>query len=98
MPRPRRFRRISHLPGITYFKPAGVPFRNLEEVVLTFDELEALRLTYHTGLDQIETAKRMNISQPTLSRLLSSGREKLVKAIIEGKALKIEGGSYKFAP
>jgi predicted DNA-binding protein (UPF0251 family) len=95
MPRPRLCRRVWFEPNTTYFKPAGIPVRKLEEVVLTVDEFEAIRLKDLEGLEQEEAAKKMNISQPTFFRLLDSARKKISDAIINGKAIKIEGGNYK---
>jgi predicted DNA-binding protein (UPF0251 family) len=95
MPRPRRCRRVWLEPNVTYFKPAGIPVRELEEVVLTVDEFEAIRLKDLEGLEQEEAAKKMNISQPTFFRLLDSARKKIADAMVNGKAIKIEGGSYK---
>jgi predicted DNA-binding protein (UPF0251 family) len=95
MPRPRLCRRVWLEPNTTYFKPAGIPVRKLEEVVLTVDEFEAIRLKDLEGLEQEEASKKMNISQPTFFRLLDSARKKISDAIINGKAIKIEGGNYK---
>ena len=95
MVRPRRCRRISFQPDVTYFKPAGVPLRNLNEIIVNFDEAEAVRLVDLEEQDQKQVAKKMQISQPTLSRLLKSGRKKLADAIIKGKAIKIHGGTFK---
>lgn len=64
--------------------------RMLEEVVLLADELEALKLYEVDGLDQIEAAERMKISQPTFARLLGSANKKIAQAIVEGKAIRIE--------
>jgi uncharacterized protein len=97
MARPRRRRRISFQPDVTYFKPAGVPRVNLKESSLSFDELEAIRLIDSEGLDQTQSAKKMKISQSTLSRLLREGRKKLADAIIQGNAIKIQGGNFKLA-
>lgn len=96
MPRPRKCRRIWFEPEITYYKPAGVPTRELGEVILTKVELEALRLKDVENMEQEEAAKKMNISQPTFSRILESARKKVSEALINGKAIKIEGGTYKF--
>ncbi|MBU5688721.1 MAG: DUF134 domain-containing protein [Candidatus Aenigmarchaeota archaeon] len=96
MPRPRRCRRIFFKPNITYFKPAGLRIVDLEEVVLTVDEIEALRLKDFLDLEQEEAAKKMNVSQPTFHRIVSSARKKIADAIINGKALRIEGGNYIF--
>jgi len=95
MVRPRLCRRIRFNPDVTYFKPRGVPLRELEEVILPVDEYEAVRLKDLEGLEQEECAKKMNISQPTFHRLVLSARRKVADAIINGKAIKIEGGNYK---
>jgi predicted DNA-binding protein (UPF0251 family) len=97
MPRPRRIRRIFFQPDVTYFKPAGVPMIHLQEKTLSFDELEAIRFMDSEGLDQIQAAKKMKISQSTLSRLLKNGRKKLADAIIHGNAIKIRGGNFEMA-
>lgn len=94
MPRPFKPRRVSEMPRYTYFKPTGIPMPLLEEVVLTVDEVEALRLKDMEKLEQHECAERMNVAQSTLQRILISAREKLTRAIIEGKALRIHGGPY----
>ena len=95
MPRPRRHRWIRKMPSYTFFKPAGVLASKLEEVILTIDEYEAVRLKDVKGLDQKVAADKMGISQPTFARLLESARKKISKAIVNGKAIKIEGGEYK---
>jgi hypothetical protein len=97
MARPRRIRRIFFQPDVTYFKPAGIPMAHLKETTLSFDELEAIRLMDSEGLDQTQAAKKMKISQSTLSRLLGKGRKKLADAIIQGNAIKIQGGNFKMA-
>ena len=97
MPRPRRCRRVWLEPDVTYFKPAGVRMINLEESILTVDEFEAVRLKDLGGLDEKTAAKKMNISQPTFNRLVSSARKKIADAIVNGKAIKIFGGTYKLS-
>ncbi|MBU3940967.1 MAG: DUF134 domain-containing protein, partial [Nanoarchaeota archaeon] len=77
MVRPRRCRRVGFQPNTTYFKPAGVRLIELEESILTVEELEAVRLNDLLELDQIESAKKMNISQPTFHRLLIEARKKI---------------------
>jgi predicted DNA-binding protein (UPF0251 family) len=98
MPRPRHCRRVCFEPGITYFKPAGVPMIDLEEINLTVDEFEAIRLKDVDGLEQEQSAQRMNISQPTFHRLYLEARKKIADVIVNGKALKIEGGTYEINP
>ena len=95
MPRPRVYRRVGLQPHTTYFKPAGIRMVELEESVITVDEFEAVRLKDLIGLDQEEAAKRMDISQPTFHRLILSARKKIADAIVNGKAIRIEGGNYK---
>lgn len=96
MPRPRICRKIRFKPEVTYFKPAGIRMIDLEEIILTFDEYEAIRLIDLESTEQNEAGRMMNISQPTLSRLLKSARKKISEAIVKGKAIKIEGGDYRF--
>ena len=89
MVRPRLCRRISFNPNITYFKPQGVPMRNLEIIELTSEEVESLRLRNMQNLEQEKAAKKMNTSQSTFQRILSSAYKKITEALIEGKAIKI---------
>lgn len=97
MARPRKYRRVEHLPSLTYFKPAGVPLRDLQEIRLTIEELEAIRLKDLEGLEQEASAMRMAISRPTFQRLLISARAKIAEAFVRGKAIRIEGGKYRVA-
>jgi len=89
MPRPFRRRRICFQPDVTYYKPAGVPIRELEEVELKMDEIEALRLCDVENLKQEEAAKKMDVSQPTFFRIINNARKKVADAITSGKAIKI---------
>lgn len=88
-------RRIWFDPGVVYFKPAGVRMASLGEVVLTRDEFEAVRLKDHEGLGQSEAAKKMNVSQPTFQRIYGSARKKIAEALVEGKAIRVEGGNVR---
>ncbi|HHY97519.1 MAG TPA: DUF134 domain-containing protein [Firmicutes bacterium] len=97
MPRPPKFRRVEFLPEVTVFKPAGVPTRDLEEIILSVEELEAIRLKDLEGLEQEDCAERMQVSRPTFQRVLSLAREKVATALVEGKALRVEGGNYRLA-
>ena len=92
MPRPHCLRRIANWPDVTYFKPAGIPLRVLEEITVTLDELEALRLADLQGLYQEQAAEQMKISRATFARVVESARKKVADALINGKALCIEGG------
>lgn len=95
MPRPRKCRRVEFIPGATYFKPAGTPLRLLEEVILSFEEAEAVRLKDLEGLEQEEAARRMGVSRATFQRVLASARGKVAAALLHGKAIKIEGGNFE---
>jgi len=95
--RPTKWRRVASLPQVTYFKPAALPLRMLEEVCLSVEETEAIRLKDLEGLEQEGCAQEMNISRPTFQRLLYSGRQKLADALINGKAIRIEGGNFEMA-
>ena len=89
MVRPKRKRCLRFNPEVLYFKPRGVPLSILEEEELLHDELEALKLHDVDGLDQIEAAEKMKISQPTFGRILDKAYKKIAVAIIKGKAIKI---------
>ena len=89
MPRPRLCRKINFNPDITFFKPQGVPMRELEIVELTTEEMEVYRLRYINDLEQQEAADKMHTSQSTYQRILYSAHKKIADALINGKAIKI---------
>jgi predicted DNA-binding protein (UPF0251 family) len=93
MTRPKYCRKIGCEPGASYFKPQGIPSSSLEEVIITLDEFEALRLADFEGLYQENSAASMNISRQTFGRIIDSARKKIAEALVHGKALKIEGGT-----
>ena len=93
MPRPTKCRRVGLNPGVTYFNPQGVPLRELGEVILSHDELEALRLADLEGLYQDDAAERMKISRPTFSRIIEKARRAVAEALVGGMALRVEGGN-----
>ena len=95
MPRPPKCRRVAFLPEATYFKPAGIPLRLLDEVRLSVEEAEAVRLKELEGLEQAASAQRMNVSRPTFQRVLASARRKIADALLNGKAVRIEGGNFE---
>jgi predicted DNA-binding protein (UPF0251 family) len=94
MARPKKHRWVCCEPSVTFFKPRGIPLTELQEVCLTVEELEAVRLKDLEGLDQEPTAAKMGISQPTLHRTVVSAHRKIADALVNGKALRIEGGTY----
>lgn len=94
-PRPRIHRVVEREPMYNVFKPAGVPKAGLEEILLTVEQFEAIRLKDLEGLEQEACAELMHISRPTFQRVLSRAREQIARALVEGKALRIEGGHYR---
>ena len=97
MARPRQCRRVGSMPESNYFKPRGIPLSILEEVVLTVDEFEAIRLADLEGLYQEQAAEKMNVSRQTFGRIIESAHKKVAYALVGGKALKIEGGEFEMA-
>jgi predicted DNA-binding protein (UPF0251 family) len=95
MARPKCCRRISEQPACAVFKPAGVPASILEEVVLSIDEFEAIRLADLEGLYQEQAAERMNVSRQTFGRIVEAARRKVAQALCDGLALRIEGGEVE---
>jgi uncharacterized protein len=89
MARPPCPRRIAHTPPSDYFKPAGIPLRELEEIALAADELEALRLADMAGMYHEQAAREMGVSRQTFDRIVKSARSKVASALCGGKALKI---------
>ncbi len=93
MPRPFKCRRIAGTPGAEYFKPRGIPLVELEEVELTLDEFETIRLADLEELYQEDAAKRMNISRQTFGNIIVSAHKKIADVLVNGKALKITKNS-----
>ena len=94
MARPKKCRQVSRLPRALYFKPRGIPMRELTEVYLPIEGAEALRLVDSKGLDQQSASVRMNVSRHTLGRILAQARQVVARAITEGMAIRIEGGNF----
>jgi uncharacterized protein len=92
MPRPKLCRRICFNHTARYFKPQGIPLCSLEEVELSLEEMEAIRLKNVQGLEQNEAALKMKTSQSTFQRILASAYKKISEALVEGKAIKINVG------
>jgi uncharacterized protein len=92
MSRSIKCRHVQCTPNAVYFKPRAVPLAALEELVLAFDELEALRLADLEGLYQEEAASSMRISRQTFGNIIKSARKKVADALVNGKAIRIEGG------
>jgi len=95
MARPFCCRRVDAEPETNYFKPRGIPMSSLEETTMTVDEFEAIRLADFEGLYQEQAAERMEISRPTFGRIIESAHKKVADAMVNSKALRIEGGEVK---
>jgi predicted DNA-binding protein (UPF0251 family)/predicted Fe-Mo cluster-binding NifX family protein len=95
MPRPCKCRRVCCNPKAYYFKPRGIPVSQLEEVILTIDEFEAVRLADLGGLYQEDAANKMKVSRQTFGNIIESAHKKIADAIINARALKIKGGIVK---
>lgn len=92
-PRPKKPRNCAcpyRKPGSSVFKPAGIPLKDLTQVLLPHDELEALHLCYGEGLSQEDAGIRMGISRGTVQRLVAAGRKKVIEVILSGQALILE--------
>jgi predicted DNA-binding protein (UPF0251 family) len=97
MARPKCPRLIADFPDMIFFKPRGIPLCELVETTLSIDELEAMRLADLEGLYQEIAAARMGISRATFGRIIESAHHKIADALLNGKAIKIEGGVVKMA-
>lgn len=93
--RPKKTRWVKCVPGERCFKPLCRPMNKLEGVYLTLDEFEAVRLSCLEEFEQAEASKLMKISRPTFSRILSSAQRKIADALVNIKAIRIEGGCCK---
>lgn len=97
MPRPRMSRRVCRRPPAGFYKPQGVPLGSLRGLTLPLDGFEAIRLADAAGLDHETAAASMGISRPTFSRLLAEARGIVARALVNGWAIRIEGGNYEMA-
>lgn len=93
--RPKKTRWVKCIPGERCFKPLCKPLNKLEGIYLSIDEFESVRLACLEGLKQVEAAKLMKISRPTFSRIITSAHKKIADALVNVKAIKIEGGCCK---
>ena len=95
MVRPQKSRLVEIDPKISYFKPRGVPMLDLEQVQLTVDELETLRLADFLGMSHEEAGKQMGVSRATFGRIVQQARKTVADALIHGKAISVDGGNYE---
>jgi len=95
MVRPQKRRSVAFNPEISYFKPRGIPMFDLEEIRLTVDQREAIRLSDLQGMSHEEAGRRMGVSRATFGRIVQQARKAVADALINGKAINVEGGNYK---
>jgi predicted DNA-binding protein (UPF0251 family) len=95
MVRPQKERKVAFNPEISYFKPRGIPMFDLEEVCLTVDQREAIRLSDLLGMSHEEAGRHMGVSRATFGRIIQRAREAVADALINGKAINVEGGNYQ---
>lgn len=93
--RPRKDRLVRNSPLSRFYKPRGVPMSKLGVVTLRDEEWEAILLADHQGLDQERAAELMGVSRPTFSRVLTSARKAVARALVDGCALEIGGGDFR---
>ena len=58
-----------------------------EEISIEHAEIEALRLVDVEGLSQEQAGKQMGVSRGTIWRLLQTAREKVARALTEGRQI-----------
>jgi predicted DNA-binding protein (UPF0251 family) len=95
MVRPQKERKVAFNPEISYFKPRGIPMFDLEEVCLTVDQREAIRLSDLLGMSHEEAGRHMGVSRATFGRIIERARNIVADALINGKAINVEGGNYQ---
>ncbi len=93
MARPTKCRRICRVPDNLEFAPLGTE-KNGDPILLTLDEFEALRLIDKEGRSQEKCSAQMCISRTTVQKIYDTARKKLADALVDGRALMIEGGEY----
>ncbi len=89
MARPMKCRKVECDIAVSYFKPQGIPMRNLDEVALELDEIEAIRLADLEELYQADAAAKMGVSRQTFGNIIARAHKKVATALLHGKALRI---------
>ena len=92
--RPQKKRIVAYNPTVSYFKPRGIPMLELDEMQLTIDAYEAVCLSDLEGMSHEEAGQAMGVSRATFGRIILKARKVIANAIVNGKAIKIEGGTY----
>lgn len=95
MPPVRKCRFVFSEPRCRSFFPGEEQETCSAPVVITVEELEAVRLCDLEHLSQCEASGRMGISRGTFQRVLYSARFNIASALVNGREIRIEGGSYR---
>jgi len=93
--RPKKTRWVKCEPEERCFRPQCKPLKQLDGVYMTIDEFEAIRLSHLEGLTQDQVSRKMKVHRSTISRILESAHKKIADALVNIKAIKIEGGCCK---
>lgn len=95
MPRPRKCRRVCCMPPVSEFRPDGTETQAGEPLLMTVEEYEIIRLIDWEGLSQEQAAGEMGVARSTVQRIYGEARKKLADCLVNGRPLKIGGGSYR---
>ena len=95
MVRPKKDRLVAFNPDVSYFKPRGIPMLELAEIILSVDEREAIRLADLEGLSHEAAGACMGVSRATFGRIVQNARAIVADALINGKAIRVEGGNFQ---
>lgn len=96
MARPQISRKIDNPPKMKGFRPFGMNDCVKDYVKLKLEEYESIRLINYEMLSQETAALQMNVSRPTFTRIYNRALKLIAQSFVEGKAIEIEGGNYKF--
>lgn len=92
MPRPKKCRMVGFLPSNPCFHPV---LENADEIILSIEEVETIRLSDYLDMDQDAAAESMNVSRGTFQRMINTAHQKVADALLHGKTIRIEGGNYE---
>ncbi len=94
MARPMKWRKVCSLPKRDKFGPIEGSMKE-ENINMTVDEYETIRLIDLEGFTQEECSKQMNIARTTVQGIYTEARKKLAESLVNGKILYINGGEYR---
>ena len=94
--RREKLRRVGIIPEYRGFTPDGLA--SGDAIDMTVDELEVLRLCDLEGLNQEAVAQQMGIARATVAAICSRAHRKVADALVNGRALVIEGGNIAYSP